>query len=83
MPLSLTGILKDKEVLVGAIDVASLAVETPEQVAATLRATLEFIAPERITACTNCGLAPLPRAVAEGKLKALCAGAALLRDELA
>ena len=83
VPLSLIGILKDKEVLVGAVDVASLEVETPEQVAATLRATLEFVSPERLTACTNCGLAPLPRAVAEGKLKALGQGAALLRKELA
>ena len=83
VPLSLIGILKDKEVLVGAIDVASLDVETPEQVAATLRATLEFVSPDRMTACTNCGLAPLPRAVAEGKLKALTAGVALLRKELA
>ena len=83
VPLSLIGILKDKEVLVGAIDVASLDVETPEQVAATLRDTLDFVSPERMTACTNCGLAPLPRAVAEGKLKALAAGVALLRKELA
>jgi 5-methyltetrahydropteroyltriglutamate--homocysteine methyltransferase len=83
VPLSLIGILKDKEVLVGAIDVASLDVETPEQVAATLRNTLEFVSPERMTACTNCGLAPLPRAVAEGKLKALGKGVALLRKELA
>ena len=83
VPLSLIGILKDKEVLVGAIDVASLEIETPEQVAATLRAAMEFVAPERMIACTNCGLAPLPRHVAEGKLRALGAGAALLRKELA
>jgi 5-methyltetrahydropteroyltriglutamate--homocysteine methyltransferase len=83
VPLSLIGILKDKEVLVGAIDVASLEIETPEQVAATLRAAMEFVAPERMIACTNCGLAPLPRQVAEGKLGALGAGAALLRRELA
>jgi 5-methyltetrahydropteroyltriglutamate--homocysteine methyltransferase len=41
------------------------------------------VAPERLVACTNCGFAPLPRVVAEGKLKALGAGAALLRKELA
>ena len=69
--------------LVGAIDVASLDVETPEQVTATLRAALEFVAPERMVACTNCGLAPLPRPVAEGKLEALGKGASLLRIELA
>jgi len=83
VPLSLIGILKDKEVLVGAIDVASLEVETPEQVAATLRAAMEFVSPERTFACTNCGMAPLPRAVAEGKLMALGRGAALLRGDLA
>lgn len=83
VPLSVLGLLKDKEVLVGAIDVASLTIETPEKVAATLRAAMEFVDPERIIACTNCGMAPLPRHVAEGKLKALGAGAALLRRELA
>ena len=82
VPLSVIGLLKDKEVLVGAIDVASLEIETPEKVASTLRAALEFVDPERIIACTNCGMAPLPRHVAEGKLKALGAGAALLRKEL-
>ena len=82
VPMSVLGLLGDKEVLVGAIDVASLTVETPEKVASTLRAALEFVDPERIIACTNCGMAPLPRHVAEAKLKALGAGAALLRKEL-
>ncbi|MHA1527933.1 MAG: methionine synthase [Alphaproteobacteria bacterium] len=82
VPMSVLRLLGDKEVLVGAIDVASLTVETPEKVAATLRAAMEFVDPERIIACTNCGMAPLPRPVAEGKLKALGAGAALLRKEL-
>ena len=82
VPMSVLRLLGDKEVLVGAIDVASLTVETPEKVASTLRAAMEFVDPERIIACTNCGMAPLPRHVAEGKLKALGAGAALLRKEL-
>jgi len=82
VPLSVLGLLKDKEVLVGAIDVASVNIESPEKVAATLRAAIEFVDPERIIACTNCGMAPLPRHVAEGKLRALGAGAALLRKEL-
>jgi 5-methyltetrahydropteroyltriglutamate--homocysteine methyltransferase len=67
---------------VGAINVASVNIETPEKVASTLRAAMEFVDAERIIACTNCGMAPLPRHVAEGKLKALGAGAALLRKEL-
>ena len=82
VPLSLIAILKDKELLVGAIDVASNEVETPEQVASTLRAAMEFIEPERMLACTNCGMAPMPRNVAQGKLKALSAGAELVRKEL-
>ncbi|SME89758.1 methionine synthase (B12-independent) [Tistlia consotensis] len=82
VPISLLGLLDRKELLVGAIDVASETVETPEQVAATLRQALEYADAARVQPCTNCGMAPLPRAVAEGKLKALGAGARLLRKEL-
>jgi len=82
VPLSVLGLLKDKEVLVGAINVATNEIETPEKVASTLRAAMEFVDPERIVACTNCGMAPLPRDVASGKLRALGAGAELLRKEL-
>lgn len=82
VPLQVMSALKDKEVLVGAINVATTEVETPEKVAATLRAAMEFVDPERLIACTNCGMAPLPRAVAEAKLHALGAGAALLSREL-
>ena len=45
--------LKDKEVLVGAINVATNEVEKPEKVAATIRAALDFVDPERLIACTN------------------------------
>jgi 5-methyltetrahydropteroyltriglutamate--homocysteine methyltransferase len=79
VPLALLGLLPDKDVLLGAIDVASLAVETPEQVAAVIRDATAHVAPERIFPCTNCGMAPLPRPVAVGKLQALGAGAALAR----
>jgi 5-methyltetrahydropteroyltriglutamate--homocysteine methyltransferase len=82
VPLSVIATLKDKEVLVGAINVATSEVETPEKVAATLRAALEFVDPERLIACTNCGMAPLPRKVAEAKLHALGAGADIIRKEL-
>lgn len=82
VPLSLIGLLKDKEVLVGAIDVATNEVEAPEQVAATLHAAMEFVEPERMVACTNCGLAPLPRSVAENKLRALGEGTRLFNEQL-
>ena len=82
VPHEVMGILKDKEILVGAINVATEEIETPEKVCATLTAAAEFVDPERIIACTNCGMAPLPRHVAEGKLQALGAGADLFRQSL-
>lgn len=82
VPLSLLGLLRDKQVMVGAIDVADMAVESPEQVAATIRSALEFVEAERLLPCTNCGMAPLPRPVAQGKLRALAEGAALVRRQV-
>jgi 5-methyltetrahydropteroyltriglutamate--homocysteine methyltransferase len=82
VPLELLGLLRGKDVLVGAIDVASDVVETPEQVAATIRAAMRFVPPEKLYPCTNCGMVPLAREVARGKLQALAAGAALVRNEL-
>jgi 5-methyltetrahydropteroyltriglutamate--homocysteine methyltransferase len=82
VPIDLIGLLKDKDVLVGSIDVASDKVETPEEVAATIRKAMEFVDPERLYPCTNCGMAPLARNVAVGKLKALGAGAELVRQSL-
>ncbi|MCL6640520.1 MAG: methionine synthase [Candidatus Rokubacteria bacterium] len=82
VPMELLGLLAGKDVLVGCIDVASRAVETPEEVAATIRKALAWVRPERLYPCTNCGMVPLPREVARGKLAALVAGARLVRAEL-
>jgi 5-methyltetrahydropteroyltriglutamate--homocysteine methyltransferase len=73
---------RGKDVMAGVIDVASLEVETPEQVAGTIRRVLRHVEPARLYPCTNCGMVPLPRAVARGKLRALGAGARLVRREL-
>jgi 5-methyltetrahydropteroyltriglutamate--homocysteine methyltransferase len=83
VPLSLLGLLEGKDVLVGAVDVASDIVETPEQVAATIRRALAFVPPHRLYPCTNCGMAPLARDIALGKLRALAAGAGIVRSEIA
>jgi 5-methyltetrahydropteroyltriglutamate--homocysteine methyltransferase len=82
VPMELIGLLKGKDVLAGAIDVTTEAIETPEEVAATLRQALHYVAPEHLYACTNCGMVPLARQVALSKLKALAGGAALIRAEL-
>ena len=57
--------------LVGAIDVATDRIETPEEVAATIRTALRYVPAERLYPCTNCGMVPLARDVARGKLRAL------------
>jgi 5-methyltetrahydropteroyltriglutamate--homocysteine methyltransferase len=82
VPLSLLGLLNEKELMVGAIDVASMDVESPEKVSATIEAALEFVDAERLMPCTNCGMAPLPQQVAAGKLRALAEGASIVRKRL-
>ena len=82
VPIELLGLLAGKDVLVGAIDVASREAETPEEVAATIERALRFVPAERLYPCTNCGMAPLDRALANRKLAALGAGAALVRGRL-
>jgi 5-methyltetrahydropteroyltriglutamate--homocysteine methyltransferase len=79
VPLSLLSLLQGKDVLVGVIDVATDTVETPEQVAETIAAVMQHVPKERIVACTNCGMAPMRREIAEAKLVALGRGAALAR----
>jgi 5-methyltetrahydropteroyltriglutamate--homocysteine methyltransferase len=83
VPLELLGLLRGKDVLAGAIDVATDRVETAEEVAATIRAAMAWVPAARLFPATNCGMVPLDRAVARGKLRALTAGAALVRKELA
>ncbi len=82
VPIELIRLLEGKDVLVGSIDVATDAVETPEEVAATIREALRYVAPEKLYPCTNCGMAPMKRDVSYGKLSALARGAARVRDEL-
>jgi 5-methyltetrahydropteroyltriglutamate--homocysteine methyltransferase len=82
VPIELIGLLGDKEVLVGAIDVATDRVESPEEVAEVIRAALRHVSASRVQPCTNCGMVPLSRPVARGKLQALAAGAALVRAEV-
>lgn len=82
VPIEVVEMVRGKKVMLGAIDVASETVETPEEVAQTLRKALEFVDADKLIASTNCGMAPFPRKVALEKLSALSAGAAVLREEL-
>jgi len=80
VPMHLLKLLDGKDVLVGAIDVASDAVETPQDVAAVIGEAMKYVAKEKIVACTNCGMAPMRWDVAFAKLAALGRGAELARQ---
>src|SRR5690606_30457579 len=82
VPIELLELIRGKKVMVGAIDVATHSIETPEEVADTLRKALQFVDADKLYPCTNCGMAPLPREIAQGKLNALSAGAEIVRKEL-
>jgi 5-methyltetrahydropteroyltriglutamate--homocysteine methyltransferase len=74
--------LRGKDVLAGVIDVGTDEVETPALVAERIRAVLPYVAPERLIPCTDCGMVPRSRVAAVGKMRALTAGAAIVRAEV-
>ena len=82
VPPDLMRLLDGKDVMVGVIDVASDTIETPEEIADTIGSALRFVPRDRLRPCTNCGLAPMRREIAEAKLAALAQGAALARARL-
>jgi 5-methyltetrahydropteroyltriglutamate--homocysteine methyltransferase len=83
VPMSVLKLLDGKDVLIGVIDVATDAIETPEEVAAVIARAADYVPKENIIACTNCGMAPMHRDVAMRKLQALAQGAALARKKFA
>ncbi|WP_119394877.1 methionine synthase [Salinibius halmophilus] len=82
VPIELLELIRGKKIMVGAIDVATNTIESPEEVANTLRQALKYVDADKLYPCTNCGMAPLARDVARGKLAALHAGAEIVRQEL-
>ena len=82
VPIELLELIRGKKIMVGAIDVASNNIETPEEVAETLRKALKYVDADKLYPSTNCGMAPLSRQVARGKLQALSAGTEIVRKEL-
>jgi 5-methyltetrahydropteroyltriglutamate--homocysteine methyltransferase len=80
VPFELLRLLDGKDVLLGVVDVATETVETPEEVANVIGEALRYVPRERIVPCTNCGMAPMRRDVAAGKLMTLGAGVKLARQ---
>jgi 5-methyltetrahydropteroyltriglutamate--homocysteine methyltransferase len=81
--LSVLRELRGKDVLLGAINVGTEEIETADVVAARIRGALEHVPAERLFPCTDCGLVPRSREASRGKMRALAAGAAIVRAELA
>ena len=64
------GLLGDRQLGVGAVDVQDPKVETGETIAARIR-RYSWLAPEQTIVTSSCGFNHLPRAVAAGKLQAM------------
>ena len=82
LDLSVLRDLPSKVMMIGVLDLGDSRVETPEVVARRIEAALKFVPPERLVAAPDCGMKYLSREVAFGKLKAMVAGAAMVRDGL-
>jgi len=74
--------LPEKKIILGVLDLSTHEVESAETVAARIRRALPHCAAERIIIAPDCGLKYMPRASALGKIKAMVAGAAIVREEL-
>jgi 5-methyltetrahydropteroyltriglutamate--homocysteine methyltransferase len=73
--------LAGKKLMVGAIDLSDMNVETGEIVAERVRRALQYVRPEDVIIAPDCGMKYLPREVAFGKMKAMAEGARILRRE--
>jgi 5-methyltetrahydropteroyltriglutamate--homocysteine methyltransferase len=79
------GVLKElagKKILLGVLDLASPAAETPQVVADRIRAGLKHVPADKLIPAPDCGMKYLPRDTAFAKLKAMADGAAIVRSEL-
>ncbi len=74
--------LAGKRIMLGVLDLADPEIETAEVVADRIRAALRHVAPQDLIPAPDCGMKYLPEATAFGKLQALAAGAALVREEI-
>ena len=74
--------LPDQTIILGVIDLNDQRVESPETVAARIRRALPHVNPERVIVAPDCGMKYLSREVADGKMRAMVEGAAIVRREL-
>ncbi len=82
LDLGILADLSSKTIILGVIDLGDQRVETPDEVAARLRAALQYVPAQRLIAAPDCGMKYLARDIAFGKLVALSSGAKIVRDEI-
>jgi 5-methyltetrahydropteroyltriglutamate--homocysteine methyltransferase len=73
--------LAGKQIMVGAINLDDMNVETPAQVVARVKRALPYVRPENVIIAPDCGMKYLPRDVAFGKMRAMVDAAHILRKE--
>ncbi|HXP94725.1 MAG TPA: hypothetical protein VN905_14720 [Candidatus Binatia bacterium] len=66
----------------GVVDVKNADVETPELIASRIEKALAIVPADRIVVNPDCGLRHMPASVARAKLRAMSAGAALVREKV-
>lgn len=71
------GLLGDKQLAVGAVNVQDMSVESPEMIAERITA-LEWLAPEQALITSTCGMNHLPRQIAFAKLQAMASAKSIL-----
>jgi 5-methyltetrahydropteroyltriglutamate--homocysteine methyltransferase len=79
---SVLSALDGKTIILGVLDLADPAVESPEVVVARVRRALPYVTASRMVLAPDCGMKYLPRETAFGKLTAMSAAAVRLRAEL-
>jgi 5-methyltetrahydropteroyltriglutamate--homocysteine methyltransferase len=82
LDVSILGEIRDKTIILGVVSNGDLEVESPALVAERIRRALQYVPPERLMPAPDCGMKYLPRDVAFAKLRALVAGAEIVRAEL-
>jgi 5-methyltetrahydropteroyltriglutamate--homocysteine methyltransferase len=73
--------LRGKKIILGVIDLADPAVESPEQVAERIRRALPYARAADLIVAPDCGMKYLARATAFGKLQSMVAGAQIVRRQ--
>ncbi len=71
-----------KTLAAGLIDVKNYYIETPEDVAQRIRATLKHVPANQLTVVPDCGFSQTARWASRAKLKAMVEGARIVRREL-